>query len=191
MIIGICFLTINKFEIINSILTFVKMKFFNLSENVLEHPSYQICKVENNKLIPITNGFGFCEDDPKTPIIRGFFEPVVNRLDAFIPTKSLISKKIHTGKILLVKAIMFSENEFEKRFGVKNNSLENNNYNQCEVTRLLILIDLDTGKPTNEYFQYNPTWFNNNYVKYYSRSNNMIVFNTNHIFNGKYEDKML
>ena len=173
----------------------------HVSEKQLTKPCYQICNVIDNKIVPITEGFG---RENGMNIVRGYYS-VGKKLNEFVPDPSQMKNALtrRKGNVLLVLANEFSETNFKARFseegkytgpcktdyskeqtvGQSDAGVYNNG---ASARRLFFLIDLQSGLPLTNYYQYPIHCIKNELVKSYDLRTHTLTLNTNRVFNGKY-----
>ena len=179
------------------------MAYQQVPTSALLKPAYQICNIIDGKIVPITEGFG--TEDGKN-IVKEYYS-VGDSLNEFVPNPSPMKAALLNGRwfleVLLVVANEFSETDFQARFSEEGKytglyttdySKEQTvgidcgmNYNSdANARRLFFLIDLQSGKPLTNYYQYPPQYIRNELVKSYDLSTHKLTLNTNRVFNGKY-----
>ena len=167
-------------------------------------PCFQICNIKDERVVPITEGFG--TQDGKNIISENY--KVGDTPYELVPHDGAMKDALKRGEgeVLLIQLIEFSPENYKYRFSeegkwtapyltdYENEQTVGQDY--CGVMdcrfvarKVLLMIDLKTGRPMTNCYQYPTHLFcNNDLVKNYDLSTHTLTMNTLRIFTGKFSN---
>ena len=170
----------------------------------IKKPCFQICNIENGKIVPITEGFG--KENGKNIVLE--YYKVGNSSYEFVPTSGAMTDALNRGEgdAVLIQLIEFSPENYEYRFSEEgkwtgpyltdydNEQTVGQDYGgviDCRFVarKILLLVDLKTGKLMTNCYQYPTHLFcNNDIFKNYCTRTHTLTLDTHRIFNGKFSN---
>ena len=167
-------------------------------------PCFQICNIVDGRVTPITEGFG--TQDGKNIISENY--RVGDTPYDLVPITGAMSAALKRGEgeVLLIQLIEFSPENYEYRFSEEgkwkapyltdydNEQTVYQDYGgvmDCRFVarKVLLMIDLKTGSPMTNCYQYPPNLFcYNDLVKNYDRNTHILTMNTPRIFTGRFSN---